>query len=126
MHAKDKMFDILIKSMVYFSVKRIKVIGNSDYLAKVIEKHQDIKQGPPTDLIYFEHPPKDMVQMFTEDEMHNNSVILVNHIRSQPIAYTHWLELVRHEAVTVSMDFFSCGALFLRKEQEKQHFTIRI
>lgn len=36
-----------------------------------------------------------------------------------------WEEIIRHEAVTVSMDFFSIGVVILRKGQRKQHFVLK-
>ncbi len=37
-----------------------------------------------------------------------------------------WEQLKAHPMVRVTMDLFYCGVVFIRKEQAKEHFKIRI
>jgi len=37
-----------------------------------------------------------------------------------------WSEIKKHPKVTVTVDIFYWGIVFFRKEQEKEHFKIRL
>jgi len=37
-----------------------------------------------------------------------------------------WEEIKKHPKVSVSIDTYFWGIVFFRKEQKKEHFTIRI
>jgi hypothetical protein len=37
-----------------------------------------------------------------------------------------WQHMIASQDVTVSIDGFYCGLIFLKKGQEKQHFTLRL
>ncbi len=65
-------------------------------------------------------------QLISEKILHNGSMILIDGIHSNPQKEKCWQDLVQLPKVTVSIDMFHCGALFIRKEQVKEHFTIRI
>jgi len=53
-------------------------------------------------------------------------MVLIDAIYSNREKNKLWLELTQLPEITVSMDLFYCGVLFIRKEQEKENFTIRI
>ncbi len=54
-----------------------------------------------------------------------NTIVIINNIRKSAQQFSRWNALKMDDSVTVSIDFFSQGVLFFRKEQEKQHFVIR-
>ncbi|WP_310992259.1 O-methyltransferase [Aequorivita marina] len=58
--------------------------------------------------------------------VHNNSLIIFDDIYWSKDMTTAWQKIIAHEKVTVSIDTFQWGIVFFRKEQPKQHFTIRI
>ncbi|MGO3706742.1 MAG: hypothetical protein ACTJGD_07140 [Mesonia hippocampi] len=55
---------------------------------------------------------------------HNDSLVILTNIH-QKHASNIWQELCKRPEVKVSIDCFSLGILFFRKEQAKEHFTIR-
>ena len=54
--------------------------------------------------------------------MHNDSVMVLNNIYKTK---ENWQKLKDHSQVRVSINLFQLGIIFMREEQEKQHFTIR-
>jgi len=58
--------------------------------------------------------------------IHNNSVLLFENIHSNRESEKVWNSIKKHEKVTVTIDTFLWGFVFFRKEQEKEHFIIRI
>ena len=57
---------------------------------------------------------------------HNNSVFIFDDIYWSTKMTEAWQEIIAHPKVTVSIDTFQWGLVFFRKEQRKEHFTIRI
>jgi hypothetical protein len=60
------------------------------------------------------------------DHCRDKSMILLEDIHQNRISSAIWQTLCEKAWVSVSIDFYFGGILFLRKEQEKQHFRIRI
>lgn len=58
--------------------------------------------------------------------IHNNSVCLFKNIHIDKESDQVWEQIKKHEKVTVTIDTFKWGLVFFRKEQEKEHFIIRI
>ena len=56
----------------------------------------------------------------------NNSVFLFENIHSNKESEKVWNYIKKHKKVTVTIDTFFWGFVFFRKEQEKEHFIIRI
>lgn len=56
---------------------------------------------------------------------HNTTVFVFDDIHWSKEMSEAWEELKAHPQVTVSIDLFYIGLIFLRKEQEKEHFVIR-
>jgi hypothetical protein len=54
--------------------------------------------------------------------MHNDSVLVLNNLYKTK---ENWQKLKDHSQVRVSINLFQLGIIFMREEQEKQHFTIR-
>ena len=126
--SKDKTTDVLLKSIPYFNANAIHIQGNNS-LKKQIDQDflKSNNQQTRFDILYFEsllnQNPK---TVFSNFQLHNNSLILFHGIYYSREAFAAWKEFVKSDKVTVSMDLFYCGLLFIRKEQVKQHFTIRI
>lgn len=57
---------------------------------------------------------------------HNNSVFMFNAIHASKQMTEIWNIIISNSKVSVSIDCFSMGFIFFRKEQPKQHFTIRL
>ena len=56
----------------------------------------------------------------------NESVIIFDDIYWSQGMTEAWQEIAEHPKVTVSIDTFFWGLVFFRKEQQKEHFTIRL
>jgi hypothetical protein len=59
-------------------------------------------------------------------KMHSNSCIILHGIHADSNMEAAWNELKQHAQIRLTIDLFSIGMLFCRKEQkEKEHFIIR-
>lgn len=57
--------------------------------------------------------------------LHNDSVLVMDDIYWSPDMADAWEEVKQMPEVTVTIDLFRMGIVFFRKEQVKQHFTLR-
>lgn len=55
----------------------------------------------------------------------DNCVLVFDDIRWSVGMYEAWKEVVKEPAATVTIDLFTCGLVFFRKGQVKQHFTLK-
>ncbi len=82
------------------------------------------------DLVYIDgdHDKEKTLQYFKIllDYMNNNSILIFDDIYWNPSMNDAWIQIIKHPKVTVSIDTYYWGMVFFRKEQEKQHFTIRM
>lgn len=117
----------MLKSIPFFSVKNIKIISNDSQIENLIQKEFGLKarQEGPFDLIYQHFSSVDVLSLLRED-IHNDSIILIENIHENKDAEDLWETLKQNEMITVSIDMFYCGLLCLREEQVKEHFKIRI
>lgn len=56
----------------------------------------------------------------------NNAFVLVDKRCRSAELKGFWQQLITNPKITVTMDFYYFGLAFVRKEQLKQHFTIRL
>jgi len=81
-------------------------------------------------LIYFDgnHSKKATLEYFKLllPTLTNDSVWIFDDIHWSLDMNQAWEEIKKHEKVKVTIDTFQWGLVFFRKEQEKEHFTIRI
>ena len=124
----NKTLDVLLKSSSYFNFKKIKIVGNLDLdkeLKNTLSNQSSLVKN--NEILYFESVKNIPIeQFFLKFKLTNNSLIIINHIHKTHIEHRLWLKLIEFKEITVSIDMYYCGVLFLRKEQEKEHFTIRI
>lgn len=82
------------------------------------------------DLIYFDgnHQKQPTIEYFEQclQHIHNDSVFIFDDIYWSKGMQEAWNYILKHPKVTVSIDTFRWGFVFFRKEQPKQHFTIRL
>ncbi|MGB0917976.1 MAG: O-methyltransferase [Flavobacteriales bacterium] len=73
------------------------------------------------------HQEEPTIQYFEQclEKCHNGSVLLFDDIYWSKGMAAAWENIKAHDSVTVTLDLFQVGIVFLRKEQPKQHFTIR-
>nr|WP_299213909.1 hypothetical protein [uncultured Allomuricauda sp.] len=123
-----KSINILLKSITYFDYNTMELWENHD-LKKLLNTHfPNIVMGTTMiDLLYAEELRIDELKhLLSEGKFHYNSMIFINSIHQTPEKQELWGKLVELPMITVSIDMFHCGVLFIRKEQVKEHFTIRI
>jgi predicted O-methyltransferase YrrM len=82
------------------------------------------------DFIYFDgnHSKKATLEYFELllPTITNNSVWIFDDIHWSQDMEEAWESIRNHVKVTVTIDTFQWGIVFFRKEQEKEHFTIRL
>ncbi len=85
---------------------------------------------PNYDLIFFDgnHSKEATLKYFNELVLkaNNDSVLIFDDIYWSKGMTEAWNAIKNHEKVTVSIDTFFWGIIFFRKEQVKEHFTIRV
>ena len=125
---RTKFQQILLKSIPYFGCRSIYAPGETD-LTKILKEEYPslVFDRPPYDLIAFE---KGQIERMDLDRLgphcHNDSVVLLEDLDRTPAGRAVWETLCADSRITVSIDYYFGGILFFRKEQEKQHFRIRI
>lgn len=82
------------------------------------------------DLIYLDgnHNKESTLRYFDTllSFINDQSVIILDDIHWSPEMKKAWIEIIERPEVTVSIDTYYWGFLFFRKEQQKQHFRIRL
>ncbi|MEI6865131.1 class I SAM-dependent methyltransferase [Flavicella sp.] len=82
------------------------------------------------DVVYFDgnHTKTATLGYFKEclKAKHNNSIFIFDDIHWSQGMCEAWDEIKKHPEVTVTIDIFQWGIVFFRKEQRKEHFTIRL
>jgi len=82
------------------------------------------------DLIFIDgHHDEDATIKYFETLLpstHNNTAIIFDDIYWSEEMLKAWKTIINHPKVTVSIDTFYFGMVFLRKEQYKEHFYIRL
>jgi predicted O-methyltransferase YrrM len=100
------------------------VVGNFNETLSVVLANKQY------DLIYFDgnHQKEPTLQYFNQclKTVHNNSVFIFDDINWSPQMQLTWKEIKNHPKVTITINTFFWGIVFFRKEQKKQHFTIRV
>ena len=120
---------ILLKSISYFKYKSLFLTGVQEDLRTILKK-----EFPD---LYFDQPAYDLIAIgrgglaqFDLDSLyplsHNKSMILIEGIHGGKSDFSLWNDLCEDPRIRVSIDYYFGGILFLRQEQEKQHFRIRI
>ncbi|SHG18831.1 hypothetical protein [Flagellimonas flava] len=124
----DKSINVLLKTISYFQSQSIAVLDDIEAAKVVMDTFPQLQLNPNLfDLVY----TKDLdvfqfEQLLSKGKVHNDSVILVDGIYQTPAQKRRWNQLIQLSDITVSIDMYNLGALCIRKEQEKEHFTIRI
>lgn len=121
-----KHLDIVSKISRYFKVDSISLDEKLTEVKNIFNYTMDVhfNKKKPFDLIYLENT--DALRSINTNAVHNDSMIFIHHIHQNKAASNEWSEICAQKEYTVSIDLFYCGLLFFRKEQEKEHFIIRI
>ncbi|SFF74508.1 Predicted O-methyltransferase YrrM [Salegentibacter agarivorans] len=141
--------EVARKQLKKFNIKNVKLtVGEfEEILSKIVTQpeeksktskdsqgHQqqtkNNKHQTTFDLIYFDghHTKKATLKYFQQllSSAHNSSVFVFDDIHWSAEMEEAWEEIKAHPKVRVTIDTFFLGLVFFRKEQAKQHFTIRL
>lgn len=109
----------------HFNLKNIDIITG-----KFKETLQKVTENKQFDLIYFDgnHQKEATIGYFNLclKTAHNNSVFIFDDIHWSSEMESAWQQIKEHPSVTVTIDTYQWGIVFFRKEQEKEHFIIRV
>ena len=90
----------------------------------------NLKFDDGIDLVYFDgnHQKEATIKYFHHclKFINNNSVFIFDDIHWSKEMESAWNEIKKHPKVKVTIDTFQWGIVFFRKEQEKEHFIIRV
>jgi len=82
------------------------------------------------DLVYIDgnHNKEKTIQYFNQllEKINNDSLFIFDDIYWSKAMTEAWETIRKNSKVTVSIDSFYWGFVFFRKEQEKEHFSIRL
>ena len=109
----------------YFKFKNIEAkIGEFD------SSLSDLNLKSTLDFVYFDgNHQKDATLKYFEfclQHINNDSVFVFDDIHWSKSMEDAWKEIKTHPKVKVTVDTFQWGIVFFRKEQEKEHFIIRV
>ncbi|MEO9513831.1 MAG: hypothetical protein ABJN84_13060 [Flavobacteriaceae bacterium] len=123
----SKSANVLLKSIDYFNYRVVDLRDNQSLQTIVNATFSNLEMdAKPADIIYIEDLNIHFEDLLSRKLLHNGSMIFVNAIHQNPRKMELWKKLIQMAAVRVSIDMFHCGIIFVRREQEKEHFTIRI
>lgn len=123
-----KSVNTLLKGITYFESNSVAILDDLETAQTVQNVFPNTTYNPKQfDLLFaYEFDLFHFHQLLAEEKLHNDSVVLVDQIHQNPQRKQAWEALIQSPSITVSIDMYHLGALFIRKEQAKEHFTIRI
>ena len=117
--SKNKLNNVILKSVAYFNCKSV-LVDDAD----IKDRLHSLNHEPPYDLVVYDNfNLYDLLQMLKNNQVHNDTLIVIQNLRKQ---LGEWKKAITNPKITVSVDCFSFGILFVRNEQVKEHFTIRL
>ena len=125
---RNRTLDVLLKSQIYFKAKNIHIGDRPALGERMAKADSQIRfDKDPLDLILLESlSVPEFHTLRSTGRLHNDSLILIDGIHADPQNLKLWNELIVLPQISVSMDFYHCGILSIRREQRKEHFKIRI
>lgn len=125
---RNRTLDVLLKSQGYFKAKNIHIGDRTSLKDRMAKADPEIRfDQNPLDLLLLEGlGVQDFHALVSTGRLHNDSLILIDGIHARAQNLHLWSELIALPQISVSMDLYHCGILFIRREQEKEHFKIRI
>ncbi len=125
---KKSSINVLLKTLAYFNCESIYIKNKPEIEELVKQNLYGIQLDKKMiDLLFVDGLDAASFQkMLSEGKFHNDSLILVDAIHSDRKNLEQWNHLVALPEITVSIDMYHCGLISIRREQVKEHFTIRI
>lgn len=119
---------ILFKSIPYFEIRSVSLHPEDIDLKTILMANFPLlKYNTGTDEIsYLDCSKINLSLVAIEEKTKIHDIIILDHIRNTNETFKAWEKLCQKPWVSVSIDFYFGGILFLYKTQEKQHFRIRV
>ncbi|MDF0715849.1 hypothetical protein PY092_06800 [Muricauda sp. 334s03] len=123
-----KSINVLLKTIYSFSFEKVCIKKNAKAKELVKQNFTKIQfDENPIDLLFVDKMDIPSFQKTrSEGKLHNDSLILINSIYDNKEILGQWNRLIALPEITVSIDMYHCGLISIRREQVKEHFTIRI
>ena len=117
---------LLLKIIRYLEVKTIftdeDVLNSITAIKETCNISFQLQPSVTYDLLFINYPKEDLSIYL--NYMHNDSILIINNIYQKEKA-SLWQALTANERVTVYIDVYSQGYIFIRREQGKEGFYIR-
>lgn len=129
---RKRIDDVLLKYILHYGVSEIQVTGQAeqtdfaDALHSLNITYHKGLPGKKCDLIYFEKIPDAAKIKNSLDYLHNDSVIVVRNMYDSKGRTASWNAIKELPEITVTVDLFFAGLIFVRREQLKQDFKLRL
>ncbi len=125
---KNKSLNVLLKTIGYFSFEKVNIKNNEEVKELVQQTFPNVQFDENcVDLLFVDEMDVPSFQkIHSEGKLHNNSLILIGSVYGNKEILQQWNRLVTLPEITVSIDMYHCGLISIRREQVKEHFTIRI
>ncbi|WP_109300533.1 hypothetical protein [Aquimarina sp. AU474] len=127
---------LLNRLLTYFNYKQVLLLEEpSGFVSQVLPFYNainisnNIDQKDEYDFIYVDLK-KNTIDLENIDELfrktNNDSLLVINAINASKKNADTWNQIKKHPKVKVTINTFALGFIFFRKEQVKEHFTIRL
>jgi hypothetical protein len=124
--------EVLLKYVLHYTPSRIYLAGHAiegdfaDALHTLGIPFDKTMPFHTCDMIYFERIIDVPKVKSSLQHMHNDSVIVVRNMHDSKKHTSMWEAIQQMPEVTVTVDLFFVGLIFIRKEQRKQDFKLRL
>jgi len=82
----------------------------------------------PYDMVFFNSTEKATLSYFESclSSVHNETFFIFKDLYQSKEMRTTWAKIKQHPKIIVTVDVYDYGFVFMRKEQQKEHFKIRL
>lgn len=122
---QNKKEKFLLKLQNYFRFKNVKIYSKTTEIQKMRSVFSWQESAREYDLLILDNLNNFSIEKKTK-KMHNDSLLLLLSPYENNEKKQKWNEIIKSPIFTVTIDTFWFGLAFIRKEQKKQHFIIRL
>lgn len=133
MEISERKFQLLLQFVEYFDAKYIFINDKNiqealQFTERNISVETEIYSNSVIkryDLIFVNKYTENLEITSFLERMHNDSVLIINDI-NKDCNTIHWQKLINHPKTTACINTFSQGYVFIRREQKKEVFYIKV
>jgi hypothetical protein len=114
--------------VAFFDIRSIGVSHGKEAMKKKISIAfpKTLFDVTPCDMVYIDITEFETAFQSYSDKIKNDTVIIIDSIHKNNSNLALWEAIKNKDSLRVTLDLFYCGIVFLRKQQAKEHFRIRI